>query len=83
MKKTTTAQKSILVKPAQMYTTNEVRGFLGLAEGSYPCPSKYGMAVRKGRIQGSDVIAYLESGSCRKTRIGRRYDSGTVTVVAR
>ncbi len=77
------AQKSVLVKPAMAYTRAQVGEFLGLAAGSSVCPSKYGMAVRDGKIQGRDVIAYLESGSCRKARIGRKYASGTVTVVAR
>lgn len=77
------AQKSVLVKPTMEYTRAQVGEFLGLSKGSYVCPSKYGMSVRKGKIQGRDVISYLESGSCRKARIGRKYASGTVTVVAR
>lgn len=76
-------QKSVLVKPAMEYTRAQVGAFLGLSKGSSVCPSKYGMSVRKGKIQGQDVISYLESGSCRKARVGRKYASGTVTVVAR
>ena len=77
------ASKSVTVKPAMAYTRAEVGAFLGLSKGSYVCPSKYGMKVVKGKIAGKDVISYLESGSCRKARIGRKYASGTVTVVAR
>ena len=77
------AKKSVLVKPAMAYTRSQVAEFLGLAAGSSVCPSKYGMSVRKGKIQGRDVIAYLESGSCRKFKIGRKYASGSVSVVAR
>ena len=77
------AQKSVLVKPTMAYTRAQVGEFLGLSAGSSVCPSKYGMTVRDGKIQGRDIISYLESGSCRKARIGRKYASGTVTVVAR
>ena len=77
------AKKSVLVKPAMAYTRSQVAEFLGLSAGSSVCPSKYGMSVRKGKIQGRDVIAYLESGSCRKFKIGRKYASGSVSVVAR
>ncbi len=77
------AQKSVLVKPAMAYTHDEVRSLLGLGAKTSVCPSKNGMTVRDGKIQGRDVIAYLESGSCRKARVGRKYASGTVTVVAR
>ena len=77
------ASKSVLVKPTMAYTRAEVGAFLGLSKGSYVCPSKYGMKVVKGKIAGKDVISYLESGSCRKARIGRKYASGTVTVIAR
>ena len=77
------ASKSVLVKPTMAYTRAEVGAFLGLSKGSYVCPSKYGMKVVKGKIAGKDVISYLESGSCRKARVGRKYASGTVTVIAR
>lgn len=77
------ADKSVLVKPTMAYTRAEVGAFLGLSKGSSVCPSKYGMKVTKGKISGADVIAYLESGSCRKAKVGRRYASGTITVVAR
>lgn len=86
MKKSTkkvVAKKSVLVKPTMAYTRSQVAEFLGLSAGSSVCPSKYGMSVRKGKIQGRDVIAYLESGSCRKFKIGRKYASGSVSVVAR
>ena len=87
MKKSTNkvvdAKKSVLVKPTMAYTRSQVAEFLGLSAGSSVCPSKYGMSVRKGKIQGRDVIAYLESGSCRKFKIGRKYASGSVSVVAR
>ena len=74
---------SVIVKPHMEYTRDEVRSFLGLGAGTYVCPSKYGMTVRKGRVSGAEVIAYLESGSCRKAKVGRHYPSGSVTVVAR
>ena len=82
-KKVVVAKKSVIVKPAMAYTRSQVAEFLGLSAGSSVCPSKYGMSVRKGKIQGRDVIAYLESGSCRKFKIGRKYASGSVSVVAR
>lgn len=82
-KKVVAAQKAVLVKPNVAYTCDEARGFLGLSKGSSLVPSKYGMRVHEGKVSGRDVIAYLESGSCRKAKVGRRYASGTVTVVAR
>lgn len=74
--------KSVVVSPKKDYTHDQVRKFLGLKKGSSVCPSKYGMSVRNGKVHGSDVIAYLNK-RCRASKIGRRYASGSVTVVAR
>lgn len=86
MKKTTTTNTtkaaSILVKPAAMYTKDEVRSFLGLSKGSSLSPKYYPGMGGRGKVPGAAVIAYLE-GNCRKMKIGRRYASGTVSVVAR
>jgi hypothetical protein len=84
-------QKATLVKPNIRYTENEVRGFLRLGQKSFIVPSKFtGIHVRDGKILGSDVIAHLErvsktrgQGRRSRVKIGRRYASGTVTVVAR
>lgn len=78
-KKMTT--KAILVKPTKQYTKDEVRSILGLSKGSNLSPSKYAGMGGRGKVAGSAVIAYLES--ARKVKVGRRYASGTVTVVAR
>lgn len=80
MKTITAAPKSVLVKPAALYTKDEVRSFLGLSKGT-ALTRRPGMRGR-GKIPGSAVIAYLET-SCKRAKIGRRYASGTVTVVAR
>ena len=76
----TIAPKSVLVKPAALYTKDEVRSFLGLSKGT-ALTRRPGMRGR-GKIPGTAVIAYLET-SCKRSKIGRRYASGTVTVVAR
>ena len=81
-KKSTTSQK-VLVNPKKQYTEAEVRTILGFGAKTHVCPSKNGISVRKGKVAGADVIAYLESGSCRKAKIGRKYASGSVSVVAR
>lgn len=73
--------KAILVKPTKQYTKDEVRSILGLSKGSNLSPSKYAGMGGRGKVAGSAVIAYLES--ARKVKVGRRYASGTVTVVAR
>lgn len=73
--------KSVLVKPHTMYTKDEVRSFLGLGEGSSLSPKYYPGMGGHGKVPGTAVIAYLERS--RKMKIGRRYASGTVTVVAR
>ena len=84
MKKTMkkTATKSTLVKPNAQYTKDEVRSFLGLSKGSCLSPKYYPGMGGRGKVPGSAVIAYLEK-SCKRAKIGRRYASGTVTVVAR
>ena len=78
--KTNTTAKATLVKPMAQYTKDEVRSILGLSKGT-ALTRRPGMNGR-GKIAGSSVIAYLE-GRCRAAKIGRRYASGTVTVVAR
>lgn len=74
--------KAVVVSPKKEYTHDQVRGFLGLKKSSSVCPSKYGMSVKNGKVQGASIIKYLE-GRCRSSKIGRRYASGSVTVVAR
>lgn len=81
-KKTTTTimtTKATLVKPAAWYTKDEVRSILQLSSGT-ALTRRPGMAGR-GKIAGSAVIAYLEN--AKRVKVGRRYASGTVTVVAR
>lgn len=75
--------KSILVKPTASYTKDEVRSFLGLSKGTYLVPSQYAGMGGRGKVPGAAVIAFLESRQRGRTKIGRRYASGTVTVVAR
>lgn len=77
----TVTAKSILVKPTALYTKDEVRSFLGLSKGSSLSPKYYPGMGGRGKVPGAAVIAYLERS--RRTKIGRRYASGTVTVVAR
>lgn len=71
--------KATLVKPTMQYTKDEVRSILGLSKGT-ALTRRPGMNGR-GKIAGSAVIAYLES--AKRVKVGRRYASGTVTVVAR
>ena len=81
-KKTTTTimtTKATLVKPNASYTKDEVRSILQLSPGT-ALTRRPGMAGR-GKIAGSAVIAYLEN--AKRVKVGRRYASGTVTVVAR
>ena len=73
--------KATLVKPNGQYTKNEVRSILGLSKGSNLSPKYYPGMGGRGKVAGSSVIAYLERAS--RVKIGRRYASGTVTVVAR
>ena len=86
MKKTnakkTITPKATLVKPMAQYTKDEVKTILGLSKGSSLSPKYYPGMGGRGKVPGSAVIAYLE-GRCRSAKIGRRYASGTVTVVAR
>lgn len=82
MKKTakkTITPKATLVKPTASYTKDEVRSILKLSKGT-ALTRRPGMAGR-GKIAGSAVIAYLEN--AQRVKVGRRYASGTVTVVAR
>lgn len=72
-------QAKVLVKPTKQYTKDEVRSILGLSKGT-ALTRRPGMRGR-GKIAGSSVIAYLKS--ARRVKLGRRYASGTVTVVAR
>ena len=82
--------KAVLVKPNASYTKDEVRSILRLSEGTYLVPSKYAGMGGRGKIPGTAVIARLEhvtatqgKGRRARVKIGRRYASGTVTVVAR
>ena len=75
------APKATLVKPTMQYTKDEVRGILKLSKGSSLSPKYYPGMGGRGKVPGTAVIAYLERS--RKMKIGRRYASGTVTVVAR
>ena len=75
----TISTKATLVKPCAQYTKDEVRSILGLSKGT-ALTRRPGMNGR-GKIAGSSVIAYLES--ARNVKVGRRYASGTVTVVSR
>ena len=85
------SDKNTVVRPNCLYTENDVRGFLCLSKNTFVCPSKYtGMHVNNGLIRGSDIIAHLDrisktNGRGRRSavKIGRRYASGSVTVVAR
>lgn len=80
MKKTIkTTTKATLVKPTMQYTKDEVRSILGLSKGT-ALTRRPGMSGR-GNVSGDAVIAYLES--AKRVKVGRRYASGTVTVVAR
>lgn len=84
MKKTTktiTAPKATLVKPTASYTKDEVRSILKLSKGSALSPKYYPGMGGRGKVPGTAVIAYLEN--ARRVKVGRRYASGTVTVVAR
>jgi hypothetical protein len=73
--------KATLVKPTKQYTKDEVRQILGLSKGTNLSPSKYAGMGGRGKVAGSAVIAYLET--AKRVKVGRRYASGTVTVVAR
>ncbi len=75
----TISTKATLVKPSAQYTKDEVRSILGLSKGT-ALTRRPGMNGR-GKIAGSAVIAYL--GTAKRVKVGRRYASGTVTVVAR
>ena len=84
MKKTTktiTVPKATLVKPTASYTKDEVRSILQLSKGSALSPKYYPGMGGRGKVPGTAVIAYLEN--ARRVKVGRRYASGTVTVVAR
>ena len=80
--KKTITTKATLVKPMAQYTKNEVKAILGLGKGSALSPKYYPGMGGRGKVPGSAVIAYLE-GRSRRAKVGRRYASGTVTVVAR
>ena len=71
--------KTTLVKPTKEYTKDEVRSILKLSQGT-ALTRRPGMNGR-GKIAGSAVIAYLDT--AKRVKVGRRYASGTVTVVAR
>lgn len=82
--------KAVLVKPKAQYTKDEVRSILRLSKGTCLSPVHYAGMGGRGKIPGTAVIARLErlaskTGKGRRARvkIGRRYASGTVTVVAR
>jgi len=73
--------KAVLVKPNASYTKDEVRSILKLAKGSSLSPKYYPGMGGRGKVSGAAVIAYLPN--ARRVKLGRRYASGTVTVVAR
>ena len=73
------AAKAILVKPSTAYTKDEVRSILKLSKGT-ALTRRPGMNGR-GKVSGAAVIAYL--GTAKNVKVGRRYASGTVSVVAR
>lgn len=73
------APAKVLVKPTKEYTKDQVRDILKLSKGT-ALTRRPGMRGR-GKIAGSAVIAYLET--AKRVKVGRRYASGTVTVVAR
>lgn len=83
--------KNSVIRPGCLYTEDEVRGFLCLSKKTSPCPSKFtGIHVNGGLVMGRDIIAHLERvskttgrGRRANVKIGRRYKSGSVTVVAR
>jgi hypothetical protein len=77
--KKTIMTKATLVKPNASYTKDEVRDILQLSRGT-ALTRRPGMAGR-GKVPGTAVIAYLENAA--RVKVGRRYASGTVTVVAR
>ena len=79
-KVTKVSTKATLVKPSKAYTRDEIRSILKLSKGSNLSPKYYPTLCGK-KVQGSAVIAYLEN--ARRVKVGRRYASGTVTVVAR
>ena len=79
IKKTAKKAVTTLVKPTKQYTKDEVRSILKLSQGT-ALTRRPGMAGR-GKVSGSSVIAYLET--AKRVKVGRRYASGTVTVVAR
>jgi hypothetical protein len=75
------APKAIIVKPTMQYTKDEVRSILKLSKGSSLSPKYYPGMGGRGKVAGTAVIAYLEN--ARRVKVGRRYPSGSVTVVAR
>ena len=77
--KNTITPKATLVKPTASYTKDGVRSILQLSKGT-ALTRRPGMAGR-GKVPGTAVIAYLEN--AQRVKVGRRYASGTVTVVAR
>ena len=89
IKATETKAKSLLVKPTKQYTRDEVRAILGLSKGSNLSPKHYPTLVGE-KVSGAAIIARLERASAKNAKgrptlmkIGRRYASGTVSVVAR
>lgn len=89
VKATAEIAKNTLVKPSSLYSKDEVRQILHLGKGSCLSPSKFAGLGGRGKVKGEAIIAHLESrtngGRGRRSfvKIGRRYPSGTVTVVAR
>ena len=79
--KKTLTPKATLVKPTASYTKDEVRSILKLSKGSNLSPKYYPGMGGRGKVPGCAVIAYLEN--AKRVKVGRRYASGTVTVVAR
>ena len=74
--------KSVLVEPAREYTKSEVRSILGLSKNTHMTEDKgYVGFEGRGKILGEAIIAFLPKS--KKVKIGRKYPSGKVSVVAR
>ena len=76
------ATKSVLIDPKREYTKDEVRSILRLSNNTRMTEKKGYIGFEgKGGILGESVIAFLPKS--KKVKIGRKYASGKVSVVAR
>lgn len=76
------ATKSVLIDPKREYTKAEVRSILQLSERTHMTEQKGYIGFEgKGGILGESVIAFLPKS--KKVKVGRKYPSGKVSVVAR